>query len=45
VLREGRVAGMLTLADVLRHIELRMVLGSDSGDSGSRGSTEAGQGG
>jgi Zn-dependent protease/CBS domain-containing protein len=46
VLREGRVAGMLTLADVMRHVELRMVLSGDVGsDSASDGSTEAGHGG
>lgn len=33
VLADGRVAGMLTRADVLRHIELRMVLDRDGGDA------------
>lgn len=37
VLSDGRVAGMLTRADVMRHIELRMVLGGEQGGAADDG--------
>jgi Zn-dependent protease/CBS domain-containing protein len=37
VLSDGRVAGMLTRADVMRHIELRMVLGGEQGAAADDG--------
>ncbi len=37
VLSDGRVAGMLTRADVIRHIELRIVLSGEQGRAADGG--------